>query len=233
MNTEPLETSGLDTHPWPEQLTGHVVMPSEPRRVHGYDVESDLARAAVSGNEMLLLMLTGEVPSSSAARALDVAMAFLSPVLVTEGPAHAAVVARLCQCPTSAVIATAAIATAERARGIVAEHAELIDWLPGVYGAPPEACLGTETDGLSVARLRAALAPTGLTVPALPHGLTRMASLLAVLHACGLDSAARMEAALVFAQLPCVVAEALSHTPGDLRGYPINLPRVRYEGGTP
>lgn len=222
-----LESSGLDTLPFPEKLVGHVVSPTEPRRIHGYDAEADLA-ASSSHAELLLLLFTGELPSPAAARALDVAMTFVAPVLIVEAPAHAATIARLCECPTAAVVGTAAIATAERARFILEEHASLLAWLSSPTGAPPGAFLGTENDQGSVQRLRDALDHTGLRVPGLAHPLTRTAAMLAVLHACGLRDAARMEIVLVLAQMPAALAEALHHKPGAFKDYPTNLPRFRY-----
>lgn len=231
-STDPsLPPSCLDTREWQTSLRAHVVMPSSPPRLHGYDAEGDLARRGTSPSELLLLLLTGELPSRAAVRALDVATTFLAPVLVGDAPAHAAVIARICACPTSAVVGTAAVATALRASRTVAAHTELLAWLPGIYGAPPESCCGSSADAPRVARLRAAIASTGLEVPALVHDLTSTAALLAVLHACGLDRAERMEVALTMAQLPCAVAEALCHTPADLSSYPVNLPPFRYEGG--
>jgi hypothetical protein len=218
----------LDEAPAPSTLRAHVVTPGAAPRVHGYDVEGDLARH-YGAAETTLLALTGELPAPEVARAFEVATAFLAPVSVAEAPAHAAVLARLCRARTSGILGIAAIALAEQARTVVADHADLVAWLDRPSGDAPARGAATDDDARSVARLRAALAPTGLRVGLLDRDPTRTAALVAVLHACGLVRPEQIETAIVIARLPCVMAEASAVRPGRFRRYPTNLPPFRYE----
>ena len=116
MQREPGKLSGpLEETPFPEQLLGRVVTPGAAPRLHGYDVERDIA-VHYGQAELVLLALTGELPDSRAAVLFEVACAFLSPISVAHAPAHAAVLSRLCGTTTSATIGTAAIALGEEAR---------------------------------------------------------------------------------------------------------------------
>ncbi|HEX6764634.1 MAG TPA: hypothetical protein VF103_04130, partial [Polyangiaceae bacterium] len=52
----------LEKAPFPAQLTARVMTPGKNPRLHGYDVEGDLA-AHYTTSELVLLSLTGELPS--------------------------------------------------------------------------------------------------------------------------------------------------------------------------
>jgi hypothetical protein len=106
---------------WPEQLTARVVDPGPPVRIHGYAVADDLARHR-SVSDVTYLALTGELPSEEQSRVFARTMVVLSAITVAEAPAHAAVLARICDGTTSAIIGTAAIVLAEQARWSVAEY---------------------------------------------------------------------------------------------------------------
>ena len=221
----------LDESPFPERLSARVVTPGDKPRLHGYDVEGDLA-AHYTGSELTLLALTGELPSGEALAMFEVASAFLAPVSVAHASAHAAVVARLCGATISTTIGTAAIGLAEQARALLDEHEALFTWLrkptdelPAPFRAEGPA------DAASVDRVRAALSKRGVTLPALELGPTRTAALLMLLHAAGLRRRARIEAALVLFRMPAVIAEALAERPTNFGNYPINLPRFSYEEG--
>jgi len=219
----------LDEAPCAERLAAHAVTPGIAPRLHGYDVEGDLARH-YGLSEMVLLALTGELPQGAAARAFEVAAAFLAPASVAEAPAHAAVLARLCRARQSGVTGIASIALAEEAHTLVAEHAALLEWLRTPSGPAPATCRSTTQDERrSVARLREALEPTGLSVPLLAEDPGRIPALIAVLHACGLDRKDQIEIAMVLARLPAAMAEASAVRPGRFRDYPTNLPPFRYE----
>ena len=220
----------LDSVPWPSRLTAKVVDPGAPPRLHGYDVEDDLARHYSFG-ETALAALTGELPSREAGRAFEVALHFLLPVAIHQAPTHAATVARLCGSRPSGVVGTGAVALCEQARWLVEQQAEVLDWLAAGGKGPPPASARSPNDGqdaASVARLVAAVAATGLTVGALEQGLCRDAALLAVLHAVGLRTGEQIQAAIVLARLPAMAAEAFAAEPGGLRAYPLNLPDFRY-----
>ena len=149
-----------------------------------------------------------------------------------EAPVHAAVLVRLCGAASAGITGTAAIGLAQQARHVLSESAGLLAWLDGRTDTLPDACRpAAEADAEAAARLREALAATGLEVRGLGAGLGVEASLLAALHACGLTTPERMEIAFVLARLPCAVAEALAHSPGRFDEYPMNLPPFEEQTG--
>jgi len=207
------------------------VTPGARPHVHGYDCEGDLARGTTSG-ERLILALTGELPSRARARAFEVVTSFVAPVAVNEAPTHAALLARLCSASTSGVLSTAALALAEQARTLVASLATDWGWLVDPQGEVPLPLRATDDEArASVARLREALGPSGLPVPALDRDVARSPALVAALVACGLVRPEQVEAAWVVSRLPLAFAEAMADKPGNLREYPWHLPRFRYEEG--
>jgi hypothetical protein len=219
----------LEKHSFPETLTARVVTPGAHPRLHGYDVEADLA-CHYDPTDILSLALTGELPSVNAAAALRVALTFLAPVSIAHASVHAASLARLCGTASGSVIGVAAIGLAEQARVLLDEHTELILWLKAAGGELPARYRARgEADRETCRRLRAALEPTGLEVPALTQDPAREAALLSVLFTCGLVRREQLEAAIVTARLPSAVAEALTEKITNFGRYPINLPRYRYE----
>jgi citrate synthase len=217
----------LDDVEWPEKLTARVVTPGPFPRVHGYDVEADLARH-YSFTETVLLALTGKLPSAEQARAFDVALQFASPAPAQEAPTHAAILARMCVASTSQIQGAAAIALAEQARVLVAAHGAWLEMLAGPLSEVPEALRAASADEReSVERLRRALGGT-IDVPALRLDLARAPALVATLHACGLNTAEAIECALVLAKLPIAMAEALATPAGSYRQYPLQLPTIAY-----
>lgn len=220
----PLEGSAA----FPAHLTARVVTPGERPRVHGYDVEADLARH-YQPSELLFLLLMGELPTAPASRAFSVALMFLAPVSVAHASTHAAVVGRLCGAPASSMFGVAAIGAAEHARSLLDEHSELFGWLRAARGPLPERFRARdEADVAAVERLSAALEPTGLPVPGLAERPSRDAALLMVLFAVGFKRRERLEAAILLARLPSGIAEALAERPTNFGNYPINLPRFSY-----
>jgi hypothetical protein len=226
-SSEVVWSGPLDAAEWPEKLTARVVTPGPCPRLHGYDVEGDLARH-YSFTETVLLALTGDLPTAAAARAFDVALQFAAPASAQEAPTHATILARICMASTSQMQGVAAIALAEQARVLVTEHHRWIELLGGQpLDVPPELCAKTDSERESVDRLRRALHGT-VDVPALSRDLGRTAALLATLHACGLKSPETVECALVMARLPVAMAEALATPSGSHRQYPVQLPRIEY-----
>ena len=219
----------LEVASFPEQLQARVVTPGANPRLHGYDVEGDLA-AHYRGSELTLLSLTGELPSEEALAMFEVASAFLAPVSVAHASAHAAVLARLCGATTSATIGTAAIGLAEQARALLDQHEDLLRWLGKPTDDLPEPFRATgPEEAASVERLRTLLSKRGVTVPSLDRGPTRTAALLMLLHAAGLDQRGSIEVAIVLSRMPIVIAEALAERPTNFGNYPMNLPRFSYE----
>ncbi len=216
-----------DENPFPDVIKARVVTVGANPRVRGYDVESDLARHYGTA-DLTLLALTGELPSDAARRAFEVASLFLAPLPVNEAATHAAVVAKLFGAKSTSVVAVAAIGVAEHARTVLDEHAPLLAALKAKnVELPPEHRARTEDDRAAVERLREVL-PRELEVPALSQDPTRTAALIAVLYACGLRRREQLEAVLVHARLPCVLAEALAERATNFANYPTNLPLFSY-----
>jgi citrate synthase len=205
-----------------------VVTPGSPARIHGYDVESDLARHYTFA-EVTLLTLLGELPSEEQAYAFDMALTFLAPLSIAEAPTHAAALAHISGSPPTGVLGAAAIALAERARSVIADASSVLEWL-AAPSAPLDPALAatTEEDRRAVERLREALARRGIEIERLQEPLTRDAALLAVLWFAGLTRREHLEAALVMASLPSVLAEAYRHEAASFRDYPMQLPPFEY-----
>jgi len=219
----------LDVAAFPETLTAHTVTPGPRPRLHGYDVEGDLSRH-YGPTDLLLLSLTGELPSRKTSAALAVALTFLAPLSVEHAAVHAAALARLCGTASGSIVGVAAIGLAEHARVLLEEHAELLAWLASRDTTLPSPFRATDpADAAAGARLREALRPTGFAVPELAQGPTRDAALLTVLFRCGLQERSQLEAAIVTARLPSALAEAMSVKVTDFNHYPTNLPRYQYQ----
>ncbi len=218
----------LESATFPETLSARVVTPGDSPRLHGYDVEADLARH-YDPTDVLFLSLTGELPGPEVSAALRAALTFLAPVSIAHASVHAASLARLCGTTTSSTIGVAAIGLAEQARVLLDEHAELLSWLETRDGPLPERYRARgDDDRASTERLRLAIADTGLQVAELAEDLSRDAALLTVLYRCGLRQRKHLEAAIVSARLPTAFAEAASKKTVAFAHYPINLPRYRY-----
>ncbi|MGH7440597.1 MAG: hypothetical protein ACRENE_33315 [Polyangiaceae bacterium] len=226
---EPPRRAGpIDVGLWASQLTARVVEAGAAPRIFGYDVQADLA-PHYSFGEVVLLCLSGEVPSREVGRAFEIALSFLAPVSVAEAPAHAAGLAHLLGADPSGVMAGAAIGLSERARHIVAQHAPLLAWLAAPDAGLPDGAKAVEGEPAeAVERLARALETIGVEIPLLARRPTLIAGLLAVLHRCGLRRPAQLEAALCMAAWPAVVAEAFAVPPYAFFNYPMNLPAYRY-----
>lgn len=223
------EAGPVESTAWPTELDAHVVEPGPAPRMYGYDVQADLA-PHYGFADLLLLACTGELPDAHEARALEIALLFLSPASVAEAPVHAAWLSRLCGATTGATVAVAAIAFAEQARFVLAEHEDLFAWLADPSGPfPARHRAHSEEEARAMERLSAALAPTGVTVSALDEGPTLTAALLSALYAVGLRQPAHIELAWTLSRLPAAVAEAGHVRPLAFRSYPMNTPPFRYE----
>ena len=224
------ETRGpLDAGQWPTQLVANVVTTGTAPRIHGYDVQSDLARH-YSASEVVLLTLTGELPAPDALAAFEVATLFAAPMPISYAPTHAASLARTCAGHTASIIGTGTITLAEQARVLLRDHAAWLVWLaasaPGVL---PSGVAATAEDRGAVLRLRGALkSRSACSVSALEHDISLDAALVATFHAAGLVKPEQIESALVHARLPSVVAEAFRAS-ANYNDYPLNLPPLHYE----
>lgn len=219
----------LEVGQFPEKLSARVVSAEPVPRVHGYDVEADLAHH-YRVTDLVLLSLTGELPAPAASAAFEIAWFFLAPVSVAHAGPHASVLARLCGATVSSTVGVAAIGLAEEARALLVEHGELLRCLRSKAATLPEryqSCVVQERE--AVERLRLALLRTDFRVPALQQSPTRNAALLSVLFACGLKRPEQLQAAVTLARLPCALAEGFAERATNFGNYPINLPAFRYE----
>jgi hypothetical protein len=221
----------IEDHPWPEELQGHVATVGESPRIHGYDVQGDLARH-YSFAEVFLLTLIGDLPSKEQTAAFETAMTFAAPVSIAEAPAHAAALARICGARPTGVLGVGVLTLAERARSLIEQSAAVLDWLrahdnPNVPA--PIATNDEDRDAVAVQALRSALAARGVRIEVLEHPLSLDSAILATLWFAGLVRPEQLETALVLAWLPCVVAEAHAHPVASFRDYPMLLPPFVYE----
>jgi hypothetical protein len=219
----------IEDHAFPTEIEARVITPGPDPHLHGLSVEGDVA-LHYRFPELVQLALTGDPPDEAKGRAFDIALQFLAPLSIAEGPTHAAVLARLCAARTSSIIAVTCIALAERARHIVQQHADLLRWLDTADGALPVRYRADEgEDAASVDRLRAALASVAVTVPHLKESPSRWGALFMTLHFAGLRSVEQFETVLVIASLAPTLAEANAHTPTAFLRYPMNVPAFVYE----
>jgi hypothetical protein len=223
----------VEDHPWPARLTARVVAPGAAPRLHGFDLERDLA-CHYGFAELVLLALGGVAPTEAAGRAFEVALSWLGAITVAEAPAHAAVLARICGASSPGVIEVTALGLAEQAHARVRDHAALLTWLAGDGGGrtrPPRGFAArSAADRASVDRLRARLDEAGVHVPLLAHRPrpSREAALLATMFWCGLRRPEQLEAAWVIARLACAVAEGFAAEPLSFRDYPMRVPPIAY-----
>ena len=226
-DTPPSEQpSPLDPAPGVEEpgLAAHVV-PPDGARAFGYDVLGDLARS-YSFAELILLSLTGALPDEDAGATFTAALFALATPTIAEASVHATRLAQMTGATTSGLQAVAGVAGPERARDLVARHADLLSWLDaGAPGDPPEPTRAAPEDARP--RALAALLPD-------PDLAARVASLdlhagaLTALHAVGLTSPDLLERAVHLASLPLTIAEAVAARPRRFEGYPLNLPEFEY-----
>ena len=215
----------LESRPWPTQLEAYAVTPGPSPRLQGYDVEGDLAKAP-RFTDLLFLSVTGELPSESASRALEIAIAFLVPLSVAHAPIHATALAKMCGTRPSGLLAIAAATLAEdAARSFTLFRAALED---PAAALPAASLAASEDDRASVGRL-AALLDGVIAVPRLAQDPSRSFALFAVLWACGLRTEIALTSVIALARIPSAIAEAAPRSPLSFDRYPINAPPVEYE----
>jgi hypothetical protein len=218
---------------WPRTLPARVVTPGPRPRLHGYDVHGDLAQH-YGFAELVLTALRGEAPTSAEGELLEVTLMFLAPCSVAEPPSHVAVLSRACGARTSSMIAASAVTLAEQAAAIIEQHLALIEWLCEPQVELPEQfrCLDPH-EREAVVALRSRVGRTNLDVIALEHDPTLMAALLATAHRSGLRRPDQLQALLVTARLPVVLAEGLAFPKGGRREYPADVPHFQYDPTEP
>jgi len=218
----------FDAYAWPEKLAARVVTPGPSPQVHGYEVETDLARH-YRFSDLIYLGLTGELPDDRASLGFELALLFAAPVPVTHAPTHAALLARICCVAAGNIFSVAAATLGTQARHLLERHRLLLAWLERPEGSPPSGALSSdEPDRAAVDRLAAELDRRGIRCAVHDSPFSREAALLVLLHACGIRQREAIESALVLAGLPLCVAEAMAVAPCSMREYPANLTPFLY-----
>ena len=197
------------THAWPAKLASHVASAGRPVRVHGYDLHGDLAVHYDFG-EYIVLALTGAPPPRQFGAAANIALVALADATVANASVHCATLARRCGADAKGALATGLVALAEEAEHVVASSEE-----PSQH----ESAAGELFAALPEEVRRALGAPSS----------TVRATAIAILRLVGLNDPLQLQAAVSLARMPVMVAETLAVERGDIRDYPMQLPRFDYQ----
>lgn len=217
----------LEAGAFPDRLRARVVTPGERPRVHGYDVEGDLAHH-YDFVTLFILYLTGSLPSPAASSAARVALMCVSPTSVAHASVHAAVLARLCGGTARSIFGASAVGLAEQAHFELSTYGDLFEWLAHPSRAFPEAHrVASDQEQEAVQRLLDLL-PQGYHLPIMTERPSRLALVLAILRDAGFRRSEQFEAAFAFARLPSALAEAFAERSTNFAHYPINLPQIAY-----
>jgi hypothetical protein len=229
-NERKREFSGpIEENDWPDKLKAHVVTPGPRPRIHGYDVEGDLARH-YSFAETILLTLTGEPPEEETGKAFEIALQFLAPISIAEAPAHAAMLARMCGAEASGVTQVGTTALAEQARSTIDGYTSVLESLERVgLARKVERGPAPASERAAIELLGQHLARVGFDSECLSGQERLDGAILCLLQRIGLRKRWQLEAAFVVCRLPAVVAEAFAVTPGEFKDYPMDLPPFEYE----
>lgn len=221
----PVVKGPIEAQSWPEAFEAFAIDPAG-RRVHGYDVESDLARH-YRFSDVVLLALTGELPDDAKSRAFEIALCFLLPISIARAPAHATVLAGHCSGPPSGVLATAGATLADDVMDLAALDAATFE---GSSEPLPESLTASSPEEIaSVDRLRELLGDM-LPVPLLARRPRRELALIAVLRACGLGTPLLLSSIVTMARIPSVIAEAAPRGLSEfIQKYPLTIPTFAYE----
>ena len=199
---------------WDKKLKARITTPGAHPRIHGYDVRGDLMKN-IDLPALILLTLTGELPTEEQKTAFEKTMIFISPISVNEAPVHASVLAGLCGSDSTGRAGVAAITLAQQARFITKEQ-KAIDQ--------------QENTGETTLLLNE-LTKHKIQFPNEFRTLPPTQAAIAVLnHCCGLNTE-QIEQVFIMARMPCAMAEAAAVKPGDFREYPIELPGFEYTDG--
>lgn len=220
-------TGPFDEQPFPDKLQGHVVAPDADPRIHGYATQSDLARS-VPFLDIGWLALTGNLPTDGERRPLGIALAWLAPLHVGEGPTHAIVLARIAGGPDHVLPGVAGLALGQLAAHEIETAGHVGRWLDG-SGELPAASIATAPAAVAAYQDLARDSAAWFAVPLPPSpALTRVAAAYALLHRLGITDSLRLQAFSAWARLPAVMAEAAYARPGAVRAYPARLPDYQY-----
>lgn len=202
------EARPVAANSWPQTLDAHVVSPGPDPRVHGYCLRSDLARHYDFG-EFVITALVGVPPTPSWGKAVNMALIVLAGAGVDSAGVHVATLARRCGADDRSTLQTGMLGLVEEVSAEVAH--------------PPAS--GVTASALEFYRSLPQDVQTAIGEPACP--LRPYA--LRVLAEAGLSSPMQQMLALSIARLPTLAAEAIAAPSGDVRGYPMQLPKFDYQ----
>lgn len=221
----------IDRVVFPDQLTASVVEPTPDPRIHGYAVQADLGHSA-GFMDVAFLALTGELPTDSERAALSRALVWLAPLHVGEGPAHAAVLARVAGAPDEVVPAVSSVALGQHIAAELQALQPLFAWLSAPQGPPPASVVEPAPTAAQQAAWERlcddSLAWFGPERSFSGAAWRRQPAAWALLHRLGLTDTARLIALGTLARLPTILAEAACTAPGSVMRYPTNTPDYRY-----
>jgi hypothetical protein len=184
--------------------------------------------------DVVWLSLTGELPTDTEREALSRAMTWLAPLHLGEGPAHAAVLARVAGAPDEVIGAISVVALGQRIHHQLQSFAPMFAWLAARTGPlPTEIQEPRPTDAqrsawdrLSTDSARWFGAEHRLPVEPV---FRREAAAWAILHQLGVRDELRLQALGTVAQLPTIMAEAACTQPGSVMRYPtLSAPPYTY-----
>lgn len=203
-------SSPVETNTWPKKLDAHVVSPGPPLRVHGYALCEDLARHYDFG-EFLVTALVGTPPTPAWGEAVNMALVVLSGIGVERTATHVATLARRCGADDRSTLQTGFL-------GLVEEVSAEVSATAPVEPAPTSAALEFHRSLPDAVRS---------DLPS-PESTLRRHALL-VLSQAGLSTPMQQMVALSVARLPTLAAETMAVSGGDVRGYPMQLPKFEYQ----
>lgn len=218
----------LEAQAAPEVLEAHAVdaVATAAPRLHGYDVEADLARH-YRFSDVVYLALVGELPSDAQSRAFEIGLTFAAPISVAEGPGHTLALAGFFGAEPSGLLAAASATIADYARAAI-EASEALFRDATIAPDAPHLAASSPEERASIDRLHALL-PAGVDVPALRAYPRRDLAILCVLRAAGLRTREQLATALTIAGIGPAIAEATPRKLNEiLTKYPVHVPPIAY-----
>lgn len=208
---------------WPSDLEARVSDNSGPcHRLRGYALRDDLA-ANYSFSQVLLLAMTGELPTKSQSRIFDAVLISLGDTLLADAVAHAALLARITGSRTASVVGIVGIVAAEDG-ALVAKAWQTLQ--TGGRDATLRSSSARERREVA-ALLKACGQPREL--PAEASRLSLRAAHAALLGACGLRHEWQFLHVAAMARCTVALAESYDRPMPGFADYPMDRPSIRYE----
>lgn len=224
-----MKTTPLNDMSTEDLFPGHIVRPGAQPRVRGYRLHDDLGRY-YAFSEVLLLAMTGEIPTPQDAHAFERALIFLMDTPITSAAAHAARVTQVGRGGPTGVTAVAATTIIAEAKEEIDRAVSLLDLIEGRDNCPDETICATSTaEREAVANLRAVLPWAEIGV--LAHDLALFPAIFAVFHRCGLVRPEQWLMATLQGRLTTAAAEGFGDFSRNFSTLPMRLPQIEYVGG--